>query len=74
MKLAHGTVVDGQVVLDEPSLPDGTAVYVFSARADGPATLEAAELRELEDSLEEERRGEVIAGADFLLRLRSPGG
>ena len=72
MKLAHGTIVSGKVVLDDASLPEGTNVYVFSPRARGPALLLSDELGEVEAGLAEEAAGETVSGDEFMKELRSP--
>jgi hypothetical protein len=71
MKLAHGTVVSGKVVLDDDSLPDGANVYVFAPRSVGPARLAPDELAELEAALAEEAAGETVSGDEFLKELRT---
>ena len=72
MKLAHGTVVSGKVVLDDASLPDGANVYVFAPRAVGPAHLLPDELAEVEAALAEEAAGQTVSGDEFLKELRTP--
>ncbi|HEX8011675.1 MAG TPA: hypothetical protein VF814_12185 [Casimicrobiaceae bacterium] len=70
MRLAHGIIVAGKVVLDEPSFADGTDVYVLSRDGGGPARLTPAELAELEAGIAEADRGETISGEDLFERLR----
>ena len=73
MRLIHGTIVAGKVVLDEPVLADGTDVYVLSKEADGSVHLTPAELAELEAGIAEADRGETISGEELLERLRRHG-
>ena len=73
MRLAHGTIVAGKVVLDEPTVADGTDVYVLLKEADGPAGLIPEELAELEAGIAEADRGETISGEEFFARLRRHG-
>jgi len=72
MKLAHGTVVSGKVILDDASLPEGADVYVFAPRAAGVAHLLPDELAEVEAGLAEEAAGKTVSGDEFLKELRSP--
>lgn len=73
MRVAHGTVVSGKVVLDEPSLPEGAEVYVLSREPGQPVHLSADELAELEAGLAEADRGETITGEALLEQLRRHG-
>lgn len=74
MRLAHGTVISGKVVLDEPSLPDGADVYVLSRESDEqPVRLSPDELAELEAGLAEADRGETISGEQFFKQLKRHG-
>ena len=70
MKLATGTVVEGKIVLHGDALPEGTLVTVLARENDEtfdvPLELEA----ELDESLAQAARGETIAVADALKRLR----
>jgi hypothetical protein len=73
MRVAHGTVVSGKVVLDDSSLPEGTDVYVLSREPGGPVRLSPAELAELEAGLAEADRGETITGEELFQHLRRHG-
>jgi hypothetical protein len=70
MRVAHGTVVSGKVVLDESSLPEGAEVYVLSRDPGWPVHLSVDELAELEAGLAEADRGETISGEQFFEQLR----
>ncbi len=73
MRVAHGTVVSGKVVLDDPSLPEGAEVYVLSRDPEQPVHLSGAELAELEAGLAEADRGETISGDELFKQLRRHG-
>lgn len=73
MRVAHGTVVSGKVVLDNTSLPEGAEVYVLSRESGVPVSLSADELAELEAGLAEADRGETITGEELLQQLRRHG-
>lgn len=73
MRVAHGTVVSGKVVLDDPSLPEGAEVYVLSRDAGQPVKLSADELAELEAGLAEADRGETMSGEELFQQLRRHG-
>lgn len=67
MQLAIGTVVNGKIVIEGASLPDGTVVAILAREGDEtfgvPAELEA----ELLESIAQAERGETIP-ADLLLK------
>jgi hypothetical protein len=73
MRVAHGTVVSGKVVLDDSSLPEGAEVYGLSRSPSEPASLSADELAELEAGLAEADRGETISGEELFEQLRRHG-
>ena len=70
MQLATGTVVNGKVVVEGASLPEGTVVTILARESDEafevPAELEV----ELEASYAEADRGETITAAELFERLR----
>ena len=70
MQLATGTVVDGKIVLEGATLPEGTVVTVLARDTgktfDLPPELEA----ELAASIAEAERGETITAAELFERLR----
>jgi hypothetical protein len=73
MRVAHGTVVSGKVVLDDSSLPEGARVYVLTGESGQPVNLSADELAELEAGLAEADRGETISGQELFEQLRRHG-
>ena len=70
MQFATGTVVDGKVVVEGASLPEGTIVAILARDSDEtfdvPADLEA----ELQASIAEADRGDTITAEELLARLR----
>lgn len=73
MKLATGTVVDGKIVVDGDPLPDGLVVTVL-AREEAETFEVPAELEpELLESLAQASRGEAVAAAEVVKRLRGSG-
>ncbi|HEV7668241.1 MAG TPA: hypothetical protein VGS22_06935 [Thermoanaerobaculia bacterium] len=70
MRVTPGTVVSGQVVLDDPSLADGMDVLVVTQEREKEVHLSPEELAELEAGIAEADRGETISGDEFFARLR----
>jgi hypothetical protein len=69
MHLTSGIVVGGKIVLDGDPLPEGTVVTVL-AREQSETFVVSPELEaELELSLAEAQRGEVIGADELLARL-----
>ena len=70
MQFATGTVVDGKVVVEGASLPEGTIVAILARDSDEmfdvPADLEA----DLQASIAEADRGDTITSEELLARLR----
>lgn len=70
MQLATGTVVNGKVVVEGDSLPEGAVVTILVREADEtfevPPELEA----ELSESIAEAERGETISADELIERLR----
>ena len=73
MRVATGTVVAGQVVLDDSEFSDGTHVVVVSRDQEGDIRLAPDELAELEAGIAEADRGETISGDELFARLRRYG-
>ena len=70
MQVVSGTIVDGKVVVDGLSLPDGTAVTVLARGDEAVVKLPPEELAELVDALDEADREEGIPAEEFFARLR----
>jgi len=71
MRIASGTVVSGQIVIEGESLPDGSVVTVLSRDADETFELDAAAEEELLASLAAADRGELTPAETVLARLRT---
>ena len=73
MRVASGTVVAGQVVLDDSKFIDGTQVVVISRDEETDVRLSAEEMAELEAGTAEADRGDMISGEELFARLRRHG-
>ncbi len=73
MRVATGTIVAGQVVLDDSAFIDGTQVVVVSRDEETDVRLSAEELAELEAGIAEAERGDMISGEELFARLRCHG-
>ena len=71
MKLATGTVVDGKIVIDGSTLPEGTVVTVLAPEGDGTFIVPPELEQELDESLAQSIRGETISVAEVLSKLRT---
>lgn len=69
MRVATGTVISGQVVLDDEPLVDGTAVIVISKEREVSVRLSPEELDELEAGIAEADRGDTISGDELFSRI-----
>ena len=70
MKVATGTVVDGKVVVEGETLPEGSTVTVLLREDDEAFELTPEEEDELLESISEIERGEFVSGEQVLERLR----
>ena len=70
MRVTTGTVVSGKVIPDDPSLVDGTDVFIVTQELDDEVRLSPEELLELEAGIAEADRGETISGDELFSRLR----
>jgi hypothetical protein len=73
MQVVFGTVVDGKVILEGPSLPEGTLVAVLAREEASAITLSPAEEAELLDALDEADREEGISAEELFVRLQKFG-
>jgi hypothetical protein len=71
MKLATGTVVNGKIVLDGATLPEGTVVTVLAPEGDGTFVVPPELEQELDESIAQSIRGETIPAAEVLRKLRA---
>lgn len=73
MRVVFGTVVDGKVVVEGVSLPEGTAVAVFAREAASTIKLSPADEAELAEALDEADRNEGISAEELFARLQRYG-
>jgi hypothetical protein len=70
MQIGSGTMVDGKVVIEELSLPEGAAVTVLARGDEAAIRLLHQEEAELLDALDEADREEGISAEELFARLR----
>lgn len=70
MHVATGTVVDGKIVVEGLTLPEGTVVTVLTPNDEPSVRLPAALEKELLEALDEADREEGGAGPEFFDSLR----
>ena len=70
MQIATGTVVNGKVVVEGVSFPEGTIVTILARESDETFEVPAELESELQASIEEADRGETITAAELFERLR----
>lgn len=73
MQIVTGTVVQGKVILEGVSLPEGTVVTVLAKDPEASVRLPPALQAELDESLEEADREEGMSGDELLEKLRTYG-
>ncbi len=73
MRVTTGTVVAGQVVLDDVEFIEGTHVVVVSRDEEADVRLSPEELAELEAGIAEADQGDMISGEELFARLRRHG-
>ena len=66
MQIVTGTVIEGKVVLEGASLPEGTVVTILAKHSAAAVRLPPFLQAELEDALEEADREEGISGDELL--------
>jgi hypothetical protein len=71
MQLVTGTVVDGKVVLDGVTLPEGTVVAVLARNGETVVTLPPDLQKELEEAIDEADQGDWIPGEELSEQLKS---
>ncbi len=70
MQVASGTVIDGKVVVEGLSLPEGTAVTVLARGDEALVKLAPQEEADLLAALDEADREEGISAEELFARLR----
>lgn len=73
MQIATGTVVNGKIVVEGVSLPEGAVVAVVSRGADESFVLTEAQENELLAAMEEIKRGEYVTLEELLQSLPKHG-
>jgi len=68
-RAATGTVVDGKIVVEGLSLPEGTLVTVATRESEPPVRLSPEDEAELLDALDEADREEGVSAAELFERL-----
>ena len=70
MRILQGTVVNGRIVVEGETLPEGTRVTVVDESDDEPYRLTPEQERALLDADAEIERGELVSAEDLLVELR----
>ena len=70
MQIASGVIVDGKVVVEGLTLPDGTVVTVLARGDEGAVRLSPDAEAELLQALDEADREEGIGAEELFTRLR----
>ena len=73
MQVVKGTVIEGKIVLNQGSLPEGAEVGVFVARQEGTVRLSPVLQKELEAALDEADREDGISAEELFAELRKYG-
>ena len=73
MQVVKGTVIEGKIVLNQGSLPEGAEVGVFVARQEGTIRLSPVLQKELEAALDEADREDGISAEELFAELRKYG-
>ena len=73
MQLIKGTVVQGKVVLEGATLPEGVHVAVFAQGTEEAVHLSPSEQAELDEALAEADKEDGISGDELLEHLRKYG-
>ena len=70
MQIASGIIIDGKVVVEGLSLPEGTVVTVLARGDEIAVRLPPQQEAELLDALDEAGREEGVSAEELLARLR----
>ena len=73
MQVVTGTVIEGKVVIEGVSPPEGTVVTVFAKESEATVRLPPALQAELEEALEEADHEEGTSGDELLRKLQKYG-
>jgi len=72
MQVTTGTVVDGKVVVEGATLPEGAVVAVLSRGVEESFTLSSTQEDELLAAMAEVERGDFVGLEDLLASLPKP--
>ncbi len=70
MDVTTGVVVDGKIVVDGDTLPEGRTVGVFLEKSTEPYELSEEEANKLNRAIDEVSNGNFIDGSEQLAALR----
>jgi len=70
MQIASGTIVDGKVVVEGLTLPEGTVVTILARGDEAAVRLPVAQEAELLEALEEADREAGVSAEELFARLR----
>jgi len=73
MQVTIGVVVDGKIIVEGETLPEGSTVGVFLPADSESYALSPAEAAELDCAIDEVRAGRHVDGDAYLARLRDKG-
>ena len=73
MQVATGTVIEGKIVVEGLSLPEGTLVTVLTRESEPTVRLSLEKEAELLEALDEADREEGISAEELFERLRRHG-
>ncbi|HEX6095709.1 MAG TPA: hypothetical protein VF432_05230 [Thermoanaerobaculia bacterium] len=71
MTIVTGKVVNGRIEVEDVELPEGLEVSVYYPSEEAEVQLSAEELAELNASIAEADRGELIPAEDVLREIRA---
>lgn len=71
MRVVHGTVVSGKVVLEADSFAEGEKVAVFGHDGSEPFVLSDEDEAALQEAIDQIERGEGITAEELLRDLRN---
>ena len=70
MQITSGTIIDGKVVVEGLSLPEGTLVTILARGDEVAVRLQPKQEADLLDALDEADREDGISAEELFIRLR----
>ena len=70
MQITSGTIIDGKVVVEGLSLPEGTLVTIIARGDEVAVRLQPKQEADLLDALDEADREDGISAEELFIRLR----